>query len=174
MKKAGTIFLLLACCMILSGCGKMEYKTGMEHLKSGEYEAAVEQFEKAIDEERNIGDSYCGIALAKWEMKDYEGTIEAFQSALENGSEETGAIDNILGVCKMQLGDYKGALETYEKGIQKEDCTEEMLREMKFNIIAIYEKLEDWETAKAKLAEYVSEYPDDAQAAKEAEFFSTR
>ena len=45
---------------------------------------------------------------------------------------------------------------------------------MRFNIIAAYEKLEDWENAKAKLAEYTEEYPDDEQAAKEAEFLETR
>ena len=174
MKRTGQFFFFFICIFILTACGKREYREGVEYLKNGDYTAAIEQFEQAVDEQRNVGDSWCGIALAKWEMDDYEGTVEAFEKALENGSEETGVMYDMLGGCKMKLGDYAGAIENYEKGSQREDCIEEMLQEMKFNIIAAYEKLEDWETARAKLAEYVTQYPDDAQAAKEAEFFSTR
>ena len=41
---------------------------------------------------------------------------------------------------------------------------------MEFNQIAAYEKLYDWESAKAKIEEYIAKYPDDEAAKKEAEF----
>lgn len=66
------------------------------------------------------------------------------------------------------------AVSYYEQGVLMEDCTEEMLREMQFNMIAAYEAQGDYESAKAKLAEYVAAWPDDTQAVKEAEFLETR
>ena len=49
-----------------------------------------------------------------------------------------------------------------------------MKQEIQFNVIVCYEKLEDWDNAKAKLEDYVAAYPDDEKAAKEAEFLKTR
>lgn len=79
-----------------------------------------------------------------------------------------------MGACMLKLEDPESAVSYYEKGIAVGDGAGEVIKEMRFNIIAAYEKLEDWENAKAKLAEYTEEYPDDEQAAKEAEFLETR
>ena len=49
-----------------------------------------------------------------------------------------------------------------------------MIREMKYNEILCYEKLADWENARQKAEEYLSEYPDDEAVQKEAEFLETR
>ena len=54
------------------------------------------------------------------------------------------------------------------------DCSDDMKQEIQFNVIVCYEKLEDWDSAKAKLEDYVTAYPDDEKAAKEAEFLKTR
>ena len=94
--------------------------------------------------------------------------------ALNYEAELNASTCNILGACEMKLGNYKMALNYYRLGIQMEDCTGEMLQEMRFNEIAALEKIGDWENAKFKLAEYIADYPDDEQAAKEAEFFETR
>lgn len=45
---------------------------------------------------------------------------------------------------------------------------------MHFNMIVAYEQMKDWESAKAKLKEYLAEYPDDEAAKKELEFLETR
>ena len=45
---------------------------------------------------------------------------------------------------------------------------------MKYNQIVAFEQLGDWESAKARLAEYVAEYPEDANALKEQQFLETR
>ena len=37
-----------------------------------------------------------------------------------------------------------------------------------------YEQMEDWESAKVKLEEYLENYPNDKSAKKEAEFLKTR
>lgn len=174
MRHISKILIVLLAGMILTGCGRYEYREGIDKLKNGEYESAIEQFEKAIKEERNVGDSYRGIGIAKWETEDYEGAVTAFEKALDNGSEETGTIYNFLGACKMKLGDSSAAIDYYKQGLKEEDTTDEMAQEMRFNMIASYEALGDWESARAELAQYIIDYPDDEQAAKEAEFLETR
>ena len=62
----------------------------------------------------------------------------------------------------------------YEKALDHSDCSDDMKQEIQFNVIVCYEKLEDWDNAKAKLEDYVTAYPDDEKAAKEAEFLKTR
>ena len=49
-----------------------------------------------------------------------------------------------------------------------------MKKEMKYNLIVAYEKMEDWESAEVKLEEYLESYPNDKAAKKEAEFLETR
>mgnify|MGYP005802440131 FL=1 len=49
-----------------------------------------------------------------------------------------------------------------------------MDRELKYNEIICYEKLADWENAREKANEYLSEYPDDEAVRKEAELLETR
>lgn len=174
MKRISRIITVLLMCMLLAGCAGREYKEGMESLENDKYEEAVGHLEKAVEKEENMGDSYRGIGIAKWELEDYAGALEAFESALENGAEQTAAIYNLMGACSLKLEDPSLAISYYEKGLAQGDCTDEMAQEMKFNVIAAYEKLKDWESAKAKLSEYTAEYPGDKQAAKEAEFLETR
>lgn len=174
MRRVLRIWIVLIFGILLVGCGKKEYQEGIECLEAGNYTEAVKQFEKAIEEERNVGDCCRGIGIAKWELEDYEGAVEYFEKALENGSKETGTIYNFLGACKMKLQEPSEAIAYYEKGILQKDCTDEMIREMRFQVIAAYEQLEDWDNARAKLAEYTADYPEDEKAAKEAEFWATR
>lgn len=174
MKRMKGILVLLLAGVLLAGCGRAEYKDGIESLGRGEYEEAVEHLGRAVEDEYNVGDSYRGIGMAKWELEDYEGAFTAFEQALQNDAKKTGAIYNLMGACMLKLEDYSSAVTYYEKGIAAEDCGEELAREMRFNVISAYEKLGDWENAKSKLAEYTADYPDDGQAAKEAEFLETR
>ena len=174
MRCIARISVVLIVSLLLSGCADREYRNGVESLENGKYEEAVGYLEKAVEREHNVGDSYRGIGIAKWELEDFEGAVVAFEAALENGAEESAAIYDLMGACKLNLKDPSSAISYYEKGIAQEGCTEEMAQEMKFNIIAAYEQLKDWESAQEKLAEYTAEYPEDAQAAKEAEFLETR
>ena len=174
MKHVKRILLVVFACMFLTGCGENTYEQGVTSLKDGKYEEAIEQFEQAIEKETNIGDSWRGIGIADWELEQYDAASEAFEKALENGSEETGSICHLLGSCKMQTEEYEEAIRYYDLGITSKDSTPEMIQEMRFNTIVAYEKLKDWESARTKLAEYVADYPDDEQAQKESIFLETR
>lgn len=174
MKRIVTVMTCLLLSVMLAGCGQYEYKKGVSALENEKYEDAVSRFEKAIEKEVSVGDSYFGIGLVKWEQEDYEGTVEVLEKALEEGAEESAVIYDMLGACKMKLSDPAGAIGYYEKALAFKDCTDEMRKEISFNIIAACEDIGDYESARTCLAEYVAQYPEDEQAVKEAEFLETR
>jgi len=167
------ITLAVVAGLLLGGCNTKEL-SGTELLEQGSYEAAVEKFEEAIDAGRNIEEAYRGLGIAYWEMEDYQRARGAFSKALNNGAEETGTIYNFLGVCDLKMGYMENALEWFDKGLETEGNSEEMIREMEFNQIAAYEGLEDWDKVREKLDSYLAKYPDDEQAQKEADFLETR
>lgn len=109
----------------------------------------------------------------KWERR-YKGARKAFKKALENDAEKTGTIYNMIGNCDLKLGEAKEALNYYNLGLAQEDSGKKMKKEMQYNIIVAYEQMEDWESAKVKLEEYLENYPNDKSAKKEAEFLKTR
>lgn len=162
--------MLMLC---LAGCAN-PVKEGTKYLKNGNYEAASDSFQKAVEKKKDLKESYRGLGIALWEMKDYEKAKDAFEKALENGGEETASLYNLLGICDLELSDPAGALQNFWKGLSMEGTEEALVREMKYNEIIAYERLKDWDSAKEKMAEYVERYPDDEQAAKEAEFLETR
>ena len=159
----------------ISGCTrKSPLDDGLEYLQNGQYEEAEEQFQEAIERDILPGDAYRGIGIIRWEQEEYEEALEAFKAALENDAEKTATLYNFLGTCELRLGNARSAVNYYNLGIGCEDASEELLQEMKYNMIAAYEQMEDWDSARAKVKEYIEAYPDDERMAKEAEFFETQ
>ena len=155
---------LILACMMLAGCGQNVYKKGVESLENKDYEAAQENFQKAVEDKKNVADSYRGLGIAYYEQEKYKDALAAFENAVSAGTKETGTICNMMAVCKMQTENYEDAISYYEKALDHSDCSDDMKQEIQFNVIVCYEKLED----------YVTAYPDDEKAAKEAEFLKTR
>ncbi|WP_286151993.1 tetratricopeptide repeat protein [Sporofaciens musculi] len=172
------IFLLLCLCLCL--CLLLRKgnpsEEGIEYLKNGQYEEAIKQFEQAVEDEVNVGDAYRGIGIARWETENYEGARDAFQKALDADTESpfTGIIYNFLGSCELKLGNPESAQNYFQLGIGLKGNSAKLDQEMKYNQIVAFEQLGDWESAKARLAEYVAEYPEDANALKEQQFLETR
>ncbi len=173
MKRCGIFFACLLLCLTLSGCASY-YEDGVKNLENEEYEEAIENFTKEIDEEKNVADSWRGIGISYYEQGDYARAVEAFDEALVNGTEETATIYGLLGDCQYSLGDYTEAIRCYEQGLNLGDGSESLNQGMAFNIISAYEQIGDYDSAKERLETYVSQYPDDETAAKEYEFLETR
>lgn len=74
--------------------------------------------------------------------------------------------------AKFSGGDYEGSLELCRQGIElgNSDVRRILLQEE----IACLEKLGEYETAREKAAEYLTEYPEDTQIQKELEFLKSR
>lgn len=168
------VVLVVLVVILVTMFRKNPLKQGLEYLETGDYQSAVEQFEEAAEKEKSAGEAYRGIGIARWEVEDYEGACEAFEKALDAGAKKTGTIYNFLGSCEMKLGDPEKALNAYNLALEDENNSEEMEQEIRYNIIAAYEQMKDWDSAKQKLKEYLDDYPDDEEAKKEAEFLETR
>lgn len=173
MKKIKALIAILSAGIMLTACGNPS-KKGVEYLEEGSYDQAIEQFEQAVEKKKNVGDAYRGIGIAKWEQKDYKGARKALKKALDHDAEKTGTIYNLIANCDLKLGKAKEAVNYYNLGLEQENIGKKMKKEMEYNIIAAYEQMEDWESAKVKLEEYLESYPNDKSAKKEAEFLETR
>lgn len=165
------VLLMMA---VLTGCGDKSYEEGMEQLKSGQYKEAEKNFKQAVEKDENLADSYRGLGIACFEQKDYEEAKKAFERALEEGTKKTGTLYNFLGCCELEMGEHEAALSYYEKGLKEEGNSKKLIQEMEYNVIAAYEGMEEWDQAKEKLEDYLEKYPEDEEAAKEAEFLKTR
>lgn len=174
MKQYKKIIPVLMAGMLLAGCGENVYKKGVENLENKNYAAAQEDFQKAVEDKKNVADSYRGLGISFYEQEKYQDAIDAFENAVSSGTKETATLYNMMAVCKMQLESYEDAVTYYGKALTYQDCSDKMKQEIQFNIIVCYEKLEEWDKAKEKLEEYVAAYPDDEKASKEADFLKTR
>lgn len=171
--KIKAVIPALALALSLAGCSGSPEK-GLEYLEAGEYEQAEEEFQAAAEKGNHPGEAYRGLGIARWELKDYEGAKKAFKSALENGAQKTGTLHNFIGCCALRLEEPSSALNYFNLGLTREGNSEELVQEMKYNVIAAYEQMEDWQSAVQKLEEYLEEYPDDENARKELTFLETR
>ena len=167
------VMAIMVLCSFLVGCSDPVEK-GTLLLEEGNYEEAQTMFEQAIEKGKNLGEAYLGLGICYWEAEDYEAAQKTIGMALENGAEPSGVLYNILGHCEMQMNCPEKAVYYFEQGQTYEDVSAELKQEMAFNEIVAYETLKMYSEAKAKLEIYVSNYPDDAVAAKELEFLNTQ
>lgn len=174
MKKLSAVILVFVMSTMLTGCIGNPYKAGIKSLENKEYAEAIVSFNEAIEEEKNLSDSYRGLGIALWETKDYEGAYEAFEKAIAEGTEVSVTLYSLLGNCGMQLEKYDSAAEYYELALSEEDISDELKKETRYNLIAAYEYAGDVDKAKETLEEYIIDYPDDESALREAEFLETR
>ena len=114
MKCYKRIIPLILVCMMLAGCGQNVYKKGVESLENKDYAAAQENFQKAVEDKKNVADSYRGLGIAYYEQEKYKDALAAFENAVSAGTKETGTICNMMAVCKMQTENYEDAISYLE------------------------------------------------------------
>ena len=86
------------------------------------------------------------------------------------GAEKTVDVD----FFDLKLEKGSEALNYFNLGLEQDDISKKLKKEMQFNVIVAYEQMEDWESAEVKLEDYLASYPNDKAAKKEAEFLKTR
>lgn len=165
--------MLILCCLLFAGCANA-VEDGTAFLEEGKMEEAQEKFEASIEKEKDLGEAYRGLGICYWEKEDYTKALSAFEKALENDTEETATLYNMLGICALKTNNAKTAVSYFAKGQEQSDAEGELLQEIAFNEIVAYEQLGQYSEAKQKLELYTSAYPDDEAAAKELEFLNTQ
>jgi len=116
----GAVILVVAIILIASFSGNAEkyFNKAEEYLHSGQYQKAVENYDKAINKKPdyinayfNRGYAYAALGYDNQAIKDYDKVIELNPSA-------AGAFNN-RGTSYERLREYQRALEDYDRAIQR-------------------------------------------------------
>lgn len=106
--------------MLLTGCAKSTQESataaGMTAIEQLDYEAALEQFEKALIGGEDTELVYRGEGIARLALTDYEGAIEAFGKALDaakRAGELEVDINYYLAAAYHKAGRTEEAIEVY-------------------------------------------------------------
>ena len=135
----------------------------------GDYAKAEEALTKAVQE--GCQEALPMLGKLYLETGDLSGARRLYQDFLESG-ERPAAAYNGLALCDIQQEEYESALDNIRQGIACQDT--EVMRDLLFNEIVVYEKQLDFQTAKEKMQEYLKQYPKDEEALRENEFLQSR
>jgi len=146
-----------------------DFTKGRMYFYMGEYQKSYGALDAA---KKNGGvDAYLYLGMAYEATGDYNYASSVYNSYLAKEGDDA-RIYNQLGLCEMKKGEYANALEAFQSGLKIEGNT--MMQSLLFNEIAAYEYLGDFGQAKVLINKYLSMYPDDEKAVREAGFLSTR
>ena len=173
MKAEGEKYLTEA--LELKGKGRYHLTNrGYIYYLMGDYEKAKEQLLQAVAIELKEGeDDKAELYLAQTAEKlgDEEMTAQYYKAYAENHADDSIVLEE-LGNMAMEKGDYADACAYYQKGLQTINPVNEQL--LRRGEITALEQMYEFEQAKEKMAQYVLDYPEDEQAAREYLFLKTR
>lgn len=156
------------------------YELGQISFYLGNNAQAQNYLELARNEKSETDKSPIILLLGQTGEKqgDYNYAISVYRSYLEENGEHA-EIYNRLGLCEMQMAQayndvsyYDMAISDFELGLALNDSNvnKALLR----NEITAYEYTGDFETASSLMNTYLSLYPDDEEARREAVFIASR
>ena len=113
MLKTFTIILLIFTMSISYGQKPFSlFENGIYALESGNFNEAVEYFNKEILENPNNIEAYLYRAFSYGQLEEYKNAINDFNYVLEQSPENIAAWIN-RGVCYKNMGKYNFALDDY-------------------------------------------------------------
>ncbi len=142
---------------------------GKVYISLTEYDKAVLELQKADEKKAEEAKIYLAQAY-ELQGKSQEAS-KVLTKYLEEGNPSSEAFE-ALGNMEMKNNKPESALKYYQSGLNCNKVSNE--QGLKKGEIIAYEKMGDYENAKAKMAEYLEEYPGDAQAIRENEYLKTR
>ena len=140
----------------------------------GDYEKAKEQLLQAVAIEQKEGeDDKAELYLAQTaeQLGDEQTATQYYKAYAENHADDSVVLEELENMA-MEKGDYADACDYYRKGLQTTKPSNEQL--LRRGEIAALEQMYEFEQAKDKMAQYVLDYPEDEQAAREYLFLKTR
>ena len=139
-----------------------------------DYESAEAELTKAVAIEKKEGeDDKAELILAQTydQMGDQSQAQEYYELYAQDHADDSVVLEE-LGNMAMEQEDYEQALTYYEDGLATNAPANE--QELLRGQIAALEQLYKFEEAKELMAQYVLDYPDDEEAAREYLFLKTR
>lgn len=94
---------------------EFNYNRGLDNLSQGNFDEAAKNFEKAASG-KNETDALYQLAVSKYNQKDFEGAISAYQSVIEKDSLNAPAFNGLGNIYRDQKN-YSQAEESYKAAI---------------------------------------------------------
>ena len=145
------------------------YQMGRICYLLGDYDKAKDQLSRAVG--GNIPGASALLGRVFLDQGDIVSARGVFQNSIESGRDISAGY-NGLALCDIQTGDYEDALRQIHAGLQGADA--EVLEELQYNEIVVYERQYDFETALQKMEAFITSYPGNTAARKEYLFLKSR
>jgi len=121
IKKRLVVFLISIFLVLLffsRGICKTEanghFEKGVDYINQGDYQRAIEEFNRVISIDSEYVDAYCGIGIAYLNQKKYKEAIEAFEKATVLGPDKPIAY-YLLGKAYEEIMNYEKAISAWNK-----------------------------------------------------------
>lgn len=92
----------------------VHFKKGVDYINQGDYQQAIEEFNRVISIDSEYVDAYCGIGIAYLNQKNYKKAIEAFEKATALDPDEPIAY-YLLGKAYEEIMNYEQAISAWNK-----------------------------------------------------------
>jgi tetratricopeptide (TPR) repeat protein len=157
--------------------GKSRYyltNRGYIYYLMGDYEQANEQLTQAVEIEQKEGeDDKAELYLAQTaEQLGDTATAEKYYASYAKDHADDPIVLAELGNMAMEKEDYAKAYSYYQSGLETTNPSNEQA--LRRGEIAALEQMYEFEQAKELMAQYVLDYPEDEDAARENLFLKTR
>lgn len=148
------------------------YDKGRLCYYQGDYSRGCTYLETARQKEKQVdADLILLLGECYKKLGNYEFAAVIYSSYLDTVQDPS--IYNQLGLCYVEQGNYEAALNAFSKGIDVKD-NNTCMQTLMYNEIVCYEYMQDYNTAKIKLEEYMNIYDSNPVLNKEYAFLSTR
>lgn len=147
-----------------------EYNLAKIHFYQGDYELALSELSEGF--KNGFKESYYYIGEIYRISKDYPKAIYYYDIFIKDGGAAIPNAYNQIASCYIKTGEYDSALQCLKQGIALNHAG--AMQVLKKNLTIVYEYLGRFEDAGESLSEYLSLYPEDKEAAREARFLGTR
>ena len=108
---------------------------GNEKYEAGNYEEAIEDFNRAIELDPEYSGAYYNRGNARKNMGEYEEAIEDFNRAIEHNAANIHAYQNRAELY-IELGEYDDALDDAQTALELSDSTDEEVQSLMLLLIA--------------------------------------
>ncbi|MDF2485156.1 MAG: hypothetical protein K0R46_1324 [Herbinix sp.] len=162
---------------VLTKASELEVKTSADqynlakiHFYQSDYELSLSELSEGF--KNGFTEAYYYIGEINRIKKDYPKAIYYYDIFIDEGEIMAPNVFNQIASCLIKTGDYSKALQYLEHGIAYNHAG--TMQILKKNEIIAYECLGEFDKAKEKLTQYLTTYPEDTEAVREAEFVETR
>ncbi|MFB0526643.1 MAG: tetratricopeptide repeat protein [bacterium] len=92
----------------------VHFEKGVDYINQGDYQQAIEEFNRVISIDSEYVDAYCGIGIAYLNQKNYKKAIEALEKATALDPNEPIAY-YLLGKAYEEIMNYEKAISAWNK-----------------------------------------------------------